>query len=89
MTRHTQAIVLRQSVVSSIGKVLFCNIHYIGKAIPMNVPRGPFFFKYTIFLKINLSTQFKPLLEQFYILASDTNLVVALLKVFSMGVASA
>lgn len=26
MTRHTQAIVLRQSVVSSMGKVLFCNI---------------------------------------------------------------
>lgn len=49
MTRHTQAIVLRQSVVSSIGKVLFCNIHNMGNAIPVKVPRGLFFN--TLFFK--------------------------------------
>lgn len=80
MTRHTQAIVLRQSVVSSIGKVLFCNIHYMGNEIPVKLTRVFFILKNLCLYRLKFG---------FYLLASETNLVVALLKVFNMGVASA
>lgn len=83
MTRHTQAIVLRQSVVSSIGKVLFCNMHVNQHQLEPLEGNNTSVFSINRIYKEFTEDSVKSWLT------SDTNLVVALLRVLSMGVASA
>lgn len=74
MTLHTVAIVLKQSVVFSMGRFLFCKKK---KKKQKKKMRGCF----------HISVQ--SLLLSLVSLTSDTNFVVPSLNVFSMGVASA
>lgn len=82
MTLHTLAIVLKQSVVFSMGRFLFCIKKKIIKTI---------FFKKDVKRKERMLSHIcsKCSLLSHVSLTSDTNLVVPSLNAFSMGVASA